>query len=72
MWAVIGALSLLQRRHATGQGGIVSVSLLETGLTWAGSKIDALMNQGEAPPRHRTGHPDFAPYEAFDAADGRF
>ena len=72
MWAVIGALSLLQRRHATGRGGIVSVSLLETGLSWAGSKIDALMNQGEAPPRHRTGHPDFAPYEAFDAADGPF
>jgi formyl-CoA transferase len=72
MWAVIGALSLLQRRHATGRGGIVSVSLLETGLSWAASKIDALMNQDLPPQRHRSGHPDFVPYEAFEAADGPF
>ena len=72
MWAVIGALSLLQRRHATGRGGIVNVSLLETGLSWAGAKIDALMNQNLPPQRHRSGHPDFAPYEAFEAQDGPF
>jgi len=72
MWAVIGALSLLHRRQQTGKGGIVGVSLLETGLSWAGSKIDALMNQGHQPQKHRSGHPDFVPYEAFDAADGPF
>jgi formyl-CoA transferase len=72
MWAVIGALSLLQRRAETGRGGIVQVSLLETGLSWAGSKIDALMNQGEEPQKHRSGHPGFVPYEAFEAADGPF
>jgi formyl-CoA transferase len=70
MWAVIGALSLLQRRHKTGRGGIVNVSLLETALSWAGQKVDALMNQGQQPQRHRSGHPDFAPYEAFTAKDG--
>ncbi len=72
MWAVIGALSLLHRRHATGRGGVVQVSLLETGLSWAAQKIDALMNQNQAPQRHRSGHPDFAPYEAFTAQDGPF
>ena len=72
MWAVIGALSLLQRRHATGRGGVVNVSLLETGLSWGAQKIDAYMNQGQAPQRHRSGHPDFAPYEAFEAQDGPF
>lgn len=72
MWAVIGTLSLLQRRHATGRGGMVNVSLLETALSWAGAKIDALTNQQQAPHRHRSGHPDFVPYEAFDAADGPF
>jgi formyl-CoA transferase len=72
MWAVIGALSLLQRRHQTGKGGIVNVSLLETGLSWAASKIDALMNQDQQPQRHRSGHPDFVPYEAFEAQDGPF
>jgi formyl-CoA transferase len=72
MWAVIGTLSLLQRRHTTGRGGLVNVSLLETGLSWGAAKIDALVNQDQQPHRHRSGHPDFVPYEAFDAADGPF
>ncbi len=72
MWAVIGALGLLQRRHQTGRGGVVHVSLLETALSWAAAKIDALANLEQAPHRHRSGHPDFVPYEAFDAADGPF
>jgi formyl-CoA transferase len=72
MWAVIGALSLLHRRQATGRGGVVNVSLLETGLSWAAQKIDALMNQNQKPQRHRSGHPDFVPYEAFEAQDGPF
>ncbi len=72
MWAVIGALALLQRWHSSGQGGVVNVSLLETVLSWTAAKIDALANQGQAPHRHRSGHPDFVPYEAFEAADGPF
>lgn len=72
MWAVIGTLSMLQRRAVTGQGGVVNVSLLETALSWAGAKIDALVNQDQKPHRHRSGHPDFVPYEAFDASDGPF
>lgn len=72
MWAVIGTLAMLQRRVATGQGGVVNVSLLETALSWAGAKIDALVNQDQAPHRHRSGHPDFVPYEAFEASDGPF
>lgn len=69
MWAVIGALALLQRRHATGRGGIVSTSLLETALVWNGQKSDAYVNEGRLPVRDRTGHPGFVPYEAFETAD---
>lgn len=70
MWAVIGCLALLQRRAVTGRGGVVTTSLLETALLWAGQKIDAYMNTGELPERHRSGHPALVPYEAFAAADG--
>jgi formyl-CoA transferase len=70
MWAVIGALSLLQRRHVTGQGGVVSTSLLEAAMVWNGQKTDALNNEDRLPERHRSGHPGFVPYEAFQAADG--
>ncbi|MDE2418480.1 MAG: CoA transferase [Burkholderiales bacterium] len=69
MWAVIGALALLQRRQQTGRGGVVSASLLETALVWNGQKMDALVNEGRQPERHRSGHPGFVPYESFDTAD---
>lgn len=70
MWTVIGALSMLQRRHVTGCGGVVNTSLFETALLWAGQKIDAYVGQGKLPERHASGHPNFVPYQAFDAADG--
>jgi len=69
MWAVIGALALLQRRHLTGRGGVVSASLLETAVVWNGQKADAYVNEGRLPDRHRSGHPGFVPYEAFETAD---
>lgn len=69
MWAVIGALAMLQRRTVTGQGGVVSTSLLETALAWTGQKADAYANEGRLPVRDRSGHPGFVPYEAFETAD---
>jgi crotonobetainyl-CoA:carnitine CoA-transferase CaiB-like acyl-CoA transferase len=69
MWAVIGALAMLQRRQVTGRGGIVGTSLLETALVWTGQKTDAYVNEGRLPERHRSGHPGFVPYEAFETAD---
>ncbi|MBK8527966.1 MAG: CoA transferase [Rubrivivax sp.] len=69
MWVVIGALALLQRRQHTGRGGVVSTSLLETALVWNAQKADAYSNEGRLPARHRSGHPGFVPYEAFDTAD---
>ncbi|MDM0022214.1 CaiB/BaiF CoA transferase family protein [Variovorax saccharolyticus] len=69
MWIVIGALAMLQRRHHSGRGGIVSTSLLETALVWAAQKTDAYQNEGRVPERHRSGHPGFVPYEAFETAD---
>lgn len=69
MWAVLGALSLMQRRHVTGRGGIVQTSLLETALSWAAQKSDAFINEGSLPARHASGHPGLVPYEAFDTSD---
>jgi len=69
MWVVIAALSLLQRRQRTGRGGVVRASLLETALAWNGQKSDAWANLGKLPQRHRSGHPGFVPYEAFETAD---
>jgi crotonobetainyl-CoA:carnitine CoA-transferase CaiB-like acyl-CoA transferase len=70
MWLAIGALALLHQRERTGRGGLLQTSLLETALVWNGQKSDAFRNEGQLPPRHRSGHPGFVPYEAFDTADG--
>lgn len=70
MWAVIGIMARLQERGRTGRGGVVETSLLETALTWLGPKLDSFINEGLAPTRHASGHPDFVPYQRFDAADG--
>lgn len=70
MWTVMGALALLERRHRTGRGGVVNTSLLETALLWAGQKISSYVNTGKMTERHASGHPNFVPYQAFDAADG--
>lgn len=72
MWIVIGALAALQRRHLTGRGTIVTASLLETALVWTAQRGDAWVNEGQMPPKHRSGHPALVPYEAFDAQDGPF
>jgi len=70
MWTVIGALAALQHRNATGKGGIVNTSLLETALAWAGPHIAGYLNQGRVPQRLGTAHPHLVPYQTFDAADG--
>ncbi len=69
MWAVIGALSLLERRRASGRGGVVQTSLLETAMSWAAQKGDAYVNEGSLPARHASGHPGMVPYEAFETSD---
>jgi crotonobetainyl-CoA:carnitine CoA-transferase CaiB-like acyl-CoA transferase len=63
-------LAMLHRRAQTGRGGMLQTSLLETALVWNGQKSDAYLNEGRLPERHRSGHPGFVPYEAFDTADG--
>ena len=70
MWAVIGVLSMLEKRRHTHHGGVVNASLLETALVWNGQKSEAYINQQQLPVRHASGHPNFVPYEAFDASDG--
>ncbi|WP_027016779.1 CaiB/BaiF CoA transferase family protein [Comamonas composti] len=70
MWLVIGVLSMLHRRAQTGRGGLLQTSLLETALAWSAQKSDAFLNEGHLPQRHRSGHPGFVPYEAFETADG--
>lgn len=70
LWAVIGIVSALHRRHATGQGGVVDVSLLETATSWVSLPAAQFMASGELPKREGSGAKGIVPYRAYETADG--
>lgn len=70
MWTVIGALTALLNRQATGKGSVVHTSLFETALGWVSRHAADYGATGKLPPRVGTGHNSLTPYQAFEAADG--
>ena len=69
LWAAIGVLAALSRRQATGQGEIVSVSLFETALSWAGIQIADYLVSGTLPGRWGSGTAAIVPYQAFECSN---
>jgi crotonobetainyl-CoA:carnitine CoA-transferase CaiB-like acyl-CoA transferase len=64
-------IALLQRER-TGQGTVVSVSLLESALSSLLNQAANYLNNGHVPQRMGTQHPNIAPYgDMFVCADGR-
>jgi crotonobetainyl-CoA:carnitine CoA-transferase CaiB-like acyl-CoA transferase len=70
MWAVIGILSALHRRGATGDGAIVDTSLLETALSWMNSPTAGWLATGNVPGKRGSEQASLVPYKVFTAADG--
>lgn len=70
MWSVIGILSALNRRHATGAGCIVDTSLYETALGWMTHHASTVQVTGENPDRQGSGARGMAPYQAYQCEDG--
>jgi crotonobetainyl-CoA:carnitine CoA-transferase CaiB-like acyl-CoA transferase len=65
-----GILLALLRRERTGEGGRVQVSLLESLLSTLTYHAASYLLAGVVPGRLGNRHPNLAPYEAFEAADG--
>jgi crotonobetainyl-CoA:carnitine CoA-transferase CaiB-like acyl-CoA transferase len=70
MWMVIGVLSALHQRAATGKGGVISASLYETALFWMGVPTASYLAGKEVPRRLGTENVSLAPYKAYEAKDG--
>ncbi len=70
MWAVIGILSALYRRAATGEGGVVDTSLYETALGWTNVHVASLLASGRVPRRMGSENFGICPYKAYPARDG--
>jgi crotonobetainyl-CoA:carnitine CoA-transferase CaiB-like acyl-CoA transferase len=70
MWTVIGLLSSLLARNATGEGCNVSTSLFETGLSWMTVPLAAHAASGEVRKPYGSGMAEIVPYQAFEVSDG--
>lgn len=70
MWMVIGILSALHRREATGHGTTIDASLYETSLAWMGIHAANFVASKRRPRRIGSENASVAPYKAFEAADG--
>jgi crotonobetainyl-CoA:carnitine CoA-transferase CaiB-like acyl-CoA transferase len=70
LWAALGTVAALFRRQATGKGGVVDTSLLETALGWMAVHFAGFSATGALPPRDRTGNPKVVVFSALATADG--
>ncbi|HTT75151.1 MAG TPA: CoA transferase [Candidatus Binataceae bacterium] len=69
IWTFTGILAAVIERGQTGQGSRVTVSLLETGVTWTALLMTSYMATGVVPGPGGSASPAAAPYEAFQTAD---
>ena len=70
MWTVIGLVSSLFARTATGAGAHVKTSLYETGLAWMTVQLAGYAASGEVRRPYGSGIVEIVPYQAFQTSDG--
>lgn len=71
MYATVGILAALRHREQTGEGQHVDVSLLDSQLAFLVNQALNYFVSGTPPTRSGEWHPNLAPYQPFDVADGR-
>jgi formyl-CoA transferase len=72
MFAATAILAALRARDQTGEGQLVDISLLDTGVALLANVASNYLVGGAEPRRLGNAHPNIAPYEAFRARDRWF
>lgn len=70
MWAVIGILTALHERHASGRGKVVDVSLFETATCWVSLLASQYLASGKLASKQGSGAPSIVPYKGYATRDG--
>ena len=70
MWAVIGILTALHKRHTSGQGQVVDVSLFETASCWVSLLASQYLAAGKLVGKQGSGAPSIVPYKGYATRDG--
>lgn len=70
LYAVIGILSALRHRDATGEGQHIDMSLLDVQVATLANQAMNYLATGTSPRRLGNAHPSIVPYQAFATSDG--
>jgi crotonobetainyl-CoA:carnitine CoA-transferase CaiB-like acyl-CoA transferase len=70
MWAAMGIMAALNRRHVTGEGCHVTTSLFETALGWMAPHIGGYLSGGAMRRPLGSGVTEIVPHQAFPTRDG--
>src|SRR4029077_12567844 len=71
LFLAVGGVSALHARDQTGAGTMVDVAMLDCQLAILENALTTYLVTGTLPGRLGTRHPNIAPFQAFEAADGR-
>jgi crotonobetainyl-CoA:carnitine CoA-transferase CaiB-like acyl-CoA transferase len=70
MYAVTAILAALRARDANGGGQLVDLALYDSQVAWLANQNMNYLVGGQVPQRQGTGHPNLAPYQAFETSNG--
>ena len=70
MYAASAILSALHARERSGLGAHLDIPLFDTQVAWLANQGMNYLVSGQAPGRLGTAHPNIAPYQVFETADG--
>jgi CoA:oxalate CoA-transferase len=71
LFLAVGIHAALLRRAGSGEGALVDVAMLDCQLAILENALTTHLVTGEVPRRLGTRHPNIAPFQAFEAGDGR-
>jgi formyl-CoA transferase/CoA:oxalate CoA-transferase len=72
LFGLSGLLAALRERDRTGRGQRVEVAMIDAGTAFLSYAAQSWLADGRQPPALGSRHPNLAPYQAFQAADGWF
>ncbi|TCO73287.1 CaiB/BaiF CoA transferase family protein [Rhodovulum euryhalinum] len=70
VYAATAILAALHQRQATGRGQQIDMALLDVATAITANQAMNYLTTGQAPQRMGNAHPNLAPYQVFDCADG--
>lgn len=70
VYAVVGILAALHRRHQTGTGEYIDMALMDVATSIMANQGMNYLVSGKPPGLMGNAHPNLAPYAVFDCADG--